>query len=147
MKIGDLGSQFNVPVETIRYYEKENLLPPPLRTSSNYRDYGPAHVDRLRFIVNCRALDMTLDEIRQLLHFHDHPSDNCSDVEQLLDEHIGHVSQRIEELQLLDGQLRRLRKACGKDHAKGSCGILRSLSESDTPRRSAGHVHAKHRGS
>lgn len=63
MKIGELARRSDVPVETIRYYEREKLLPLPGRTESNYRVYGPAHADRLRFIVNCRALDVPSRQI------------------------------------------------------------------------------------
>ena len=147
MKIGDLSLKYGVPVETIRYYEREKLLPQPERTVSNYRVYGPAHADRLRFIVNCRALDMTLDEIRALLGYHDAPSEDCSEVTRLLDEHIGHVSQRVVELRRLEKQLRGLRTACRHGKKTGDCGILRSLS-ADPPvggRRS--HVHSRGKGS
>ena len=69
MKIGELAKLTDCPVETIRYYEKENLLPPPARTDGNYRIYGEAHAQGLSFIRHCRSLDMTLDEIRVLLRF------------------------------------------------------------------------------
>ncbi|MGL6014243.1 MAG: MerR family transcriptional regulator, partial [Shewanella oncorhynchi] len=67
MKIGELAQAAQCTVETIRYYEKEALLPEPARTNSNYRDYNQRHLDRLSFIRNCRALDMTHQEIRALL--------------------------------------------------------------------------------
>lgn len=57
MKIGELALAAQCTVETVRYYEKEGLLAEPARTSANYRSYGAAHVERLRFIRNCRALD------------------------------------------------------------------------------------------
>lgn len=127
MKIGDLAKQFRVPVETIRFYEKQGLLPAPARSGGNYRIYGPAHTDRLRFVVNCRALDMTLDEIRALLGFHDAPREDCGDINALLDEHLGHIGDRIAELQRLDRQLRRLRRACAAPRRGAPCGILESL--------------------
>ena len=67
MKIGELAQSARCSVETVRYYEKEGLLPAPERGQNNYRIYGTAHVERLRLIRNCRALDMTLEEIRVLL--------------------------------------------------------------------------------
>ena len=67
MKIGELAKATDCAVETIRYYERENLLPAPARSDGNYRLYTQAHVERLTFIRNCRTLDMTLDEIRSLL--------------------------------------------------------------------------------
>lgn len=146
MKIGDLSRQFDVPVETIRYYEREKLLPVPERTEGNYRIYGAAHADRLRFILNCRALDMTLDEIRALLTYHDNPTAECSQVNELLEEHIGHVAERISELQRLERQLRQLRRACRSGTATGNCGILKELKGGRPVSRGAGHVHARTRG-
>lgn len=145
MKIGELARRSDVPVETIRYYEREKLLPLPGRTESNYRVYGPAHADRLRFIVNCRALDMTLDEIRLLLAYHDRPSENCEEVTRVLDEHIGHVADRITELQRLEGQLRSLRNACRHGKSAGSCGILTSLGQArrQLARPEASHMRRK----
>ena len=67
--IGELARRTQCQPETIRYYEREALIPEATRTAGNYRVYGGAHVERLAFIRNCRALDMTLDEIRQLLRF------------------------------------------------------------------------------
>lgn len=146
MKIGDLSREYGVPVETIRYYEREKLLPQPGRSVSNYRVYGAAHADRLRFIVNCRALDMTLDEIRALLGYHDTPSGDCNEVTRLLDEHIGHVSQRITELHRLEKQLRGLRRACRHGKRTGDCGILQSLREDSPAGLRRSHVHSRGKG-
>ena len=96
MKIGELAGLTRTQVETIRYYEREGLLPTPDRTGGNYRIYGESHVERLAFIRNCRNLDMTLDEIRVLLRFRELPDENCGEVNALLDEHIGHVAERVD---------------------------------------------------
>lgn len=98
MQIGDLAAASSTSVESIRYYEREGLLPAPARTQGNYRTYDAAHVQRLQFIRRCRALDMTLDEVRALLRFIDTPQDDCAGVNALLDEHLGHVRHRIAEL-------------------------------------------------
>jgi len=60
MKIGELAKATHTQVETIRYYEREGLLPETPRTEGNYRVYGSEHVERLSFIRHCRGLDMTL---------------------------------------------------------------------------------------
>lgn len=57
MKIGELAKRTGCPVETIRYYEREGLLPEPARSEGNYRQYTLAHVERLSFIRHCRSLD------------------------------------------------------------------------------------------
>jgi Cd(II)/Pb(II)-responsive transcriptional regulator len=127
LKIGDLSKQTECPVETIRFYEQEGLLPAPARSQSNYRLYGDAHVERLQFIRHCRSLDMTLDEIRSLLQFRDAPEDNCGEVNLLLDRHIEHVTRRIAELQGLHEQLQSLRNQCHSVQAAKDCGILQAL--------------------
>ena len=77
MKIGELAQIAQTTVETVRYYEKEGLLPETARTAGNFRVYGPAHLERLRFIRNCRALDMSHGEIHTLLDLVDEPSEGC----------------------------------------------------------------------
>ena len=67
MKIGELAAAAGLPVETVRFYEKQGLLPAPHRRENNYRRYDEGALQRLRFIGNCRALDMSLDEVRVLL--------------------------------------------------------------------------------
>ncbi|NDY92055.1 Cd(II)/Pb(II)-responsive transcriptional regulator [Ideonella livida] len=129
MKIGDLAQRTGTPVETIRYYERQGLLPAPPRTGSNYRLYGEAHAERLAFVRRGRALGMNLDEIRQLLQLKDQPQADCAEVNTLLDAHIGHVARRIAELQALEAQLLALRQACAAAHGDvAHCGILERLS-------------------
>ena len=148
LKISKLSEEADCAIETIRYYEREGLLPEPVRTAGNYRIYSARHVERLRFIRHCRYLDMTLDEIRRLLRFCDAPRQSCHEVNELLDEHIGHVGQRIAELQKLEKRLRELRRLCRETSAAKDCGILQGLASSGGrsgnkgPRRS--HVRGAH---
>lgn len=146
LKIGDLAKQANCPVETIRFYEQQGLLPAPARSSGNYRLYGVEHVERLQFIRHCRSLDMTLDEIRCLLRFRDAPDDNCAEVNRLLDQHIGHVAQRIAELQTLQEHLQSLRSRCQRVQTVKDCGILHSLAttEGNVPANLATHTGGSH---
>ena len=127
MKIGALSTATGVPIDTIRHYEREGLLPEAARTEGNYRIYEAAHAQRLSFIRHCRGLDMTLDEIRVLLYFKDAPSEDCGEVNALLDEHIGHVAHRIRELRALEKQLRELRDTCRTAQDAEHCGILNRL--------------------
>lgn len=103
MKIGELARLTECPVETIRYYEREGLLPEPARSEGNYRLYTQAHVERLAFIRHCRSLDMTQQEIRELLRLRDNPEADCAAANRLIDEHIHHVEVRIAELRALQG--------------------------------------------
>lgn len=129
MKIGEVARQTGCQVETIRYYEREGLLPEPARSMSNYRMYGAAHVERLTFIRHCRALDMTLDEIRTLLRLRDRPESDCAAVNELIDEHIGHVEARLAQLSSLRESLIDLRARCQGEAETGGCGILRELAQ------------------
>jgi Cd(II)/Pb(II)-responsive transcriptional regulator len=151
MRIGELAQTSGTPIETIRFYEREGLLPAPGRTQGNFRVYEAQHLERLQFIRYCRGLDMSLDEVRVLLRFKDAPGDDCGDVNALLDEHIGHVSQRIRELRTLEKQLRQLRERCGEARATEHCGILAGLEAASQQQGSppaappAGHLRSVHK--
>jgi Cd(II)/Pb(II)-responsive transcriptional regulator len=143
MRIGELAQVTGTQVETIRYYEKQGLLPEPGRSDGNYRVYGPEHVDLLQFIRHCRGLDMSLEEVRVLLRLRDAPAEDCGDVNALLDEHIGHVVRRIKELRTLERQLRDLRARCASETNAAHCGILSELAvaASATPTASSRERH------
>lgn len=127
MRIGDLAQATGTPVQTIRFYEREGLLPRAARTDSNYRVYQRAHAERLAFIRQCRSLDMTLDEIRTLLALRDAPAGDCREVNALLDEHVRHVAERIRELRALQTVLKTLRARCAGPQPIDGCGILTGL--------------------
>ncbi|AIJ47075.1 UNVERIFIED_CONTAM: Cd(II)/Pb(II)-responsive transcriptional regulator [Comamonas sp. A-3] len=129
MKIGELSVSSSTPVETIRFYEREGLLPAPARTQGNFRIYESSHLERLQMIRHCRSLDMSLAEVRVLLRFRDDPGAACGDVNALLDAHISQVYERIKELHLLQKQLQDLRKRCGEERTAQHCGILAGLNE------------------
>ncbi|MGQ7959843.1 Cd(II)/Pb(II)-responsive transcriptional regulator [Pseudomonas sp. SP16.1] len=143
MKIGELAKRAGCQVETIRYYERESLLPAPARTDGNYRVYTQEHLERLVFIRNCRTLDMTLEEIQRLLALRDLPRENCAGINSLVDEHIEHVEQRIASLQALRRQLSELRERCSGTRAAEACEILRQLNVSGgvQPLPDDGHTH------
>ena len=144
MKIGELARLAGSNAETSRYYEREGLLPKASRSESNYRIYTDAHLERLTFIRHCRNLDMTLGEIRTLLHFKASPEENCGEVNRLLDEHIEHVARRIGELQELERQLRDLRGCCLDGRQAAACGILEGLSQPSLGNGSGNHIPGVH---
>ena len=129
IRIGVLAEKTGATVETIRYYEKQGLLPEPFRSQSNYRLYNDSHVERLNFILRCRTLDMTLEEVRTLLGYWDAPNKECSEVNNLLDKHILAVEQQIAQLNQLRQHLTELRKKCTTGSRAESCGILNTLAD------------------
>lgn len=128
MKIGELAQLTHCSTETIRYYEKIGLLPEAYRDDNNYRQYLDIHIERLRFIRNCRSLDMTHEEIRELLEHIDRPEATCGPVTDLITEHLLHVDIRLKELQQLQQQLLELQRACAEDGSSEDCGILNKIS-------------------
>jgi len=145
--IGALARDTECPPETIRYYEREGLLPPASRTAGNYRLYSPAHLERLVFIRNCRSLDMTLREIKQLLRFRDQPQSECGAAHALIEEHIVHIGARIAELAQLQRQLQALRHQCQPAGDAKKCGILDRLEQkpAGSPQRKAKeHIRGSH---
>jgi Cd(II)/Pb(II)-responsive transcriptional regulator len=136
-QIGQLARAGEVPAETIRYYERKGLLPPPRRSGGNFRLYDETHRERLVFIRQCRLLDMTLEEIHRLLVLRDHPTSPCDEVNALLDAHIGHVSERIAELGRLKRDLQALRRRCQSTRGTADCAILAGLSEGTATRASS----------
>lgn len=145
MKIGELAAGSDTAVETVRFYEREGLLPEPARTQSNYRTYGDEHLARLRFIRQARSLDMSLDEVRVLLRFKDSPGEHCGDVNVVLEQHIQHVSRRVKELRALERELKNLRASCGDARPAQECGILEGLATASyTPKRQRDHLKGLH---
>lgn len=127
LRIGELSRQTGVEIETIRYYEKEGLLPAPRRSPNGYRSYGTVHLERLAFVRHCRALDIPLADIRRLLVFLAQPDADCGDIDLLIDTQLRKVQARIQSLQALEQQLAALRGRCGSRHIAGECGILHEL--------------------
>ena len=127
MRIGELGKATGVDIETIRYYEKAGLLPPPARMPNGYRAYRPAHLERLAFIRHCRALDVPIAEVKRLLDFVARPEADCTDINQLIDEQLGRVRARLKSMRALEKQLAALRAQCQAGHSAANCGILHEL--------------------
>lgn len=127
MRIGELGQATGVDIETIRYYEKLGLLPEPGRSQNGYRLYAEKHLERLSFIRHCRALDISLSEVKRLLAFVEHPEADCGDIDQLIDTQLAKVRARLKSLKALEKQLTSLRGRCGVNRVAGECGILHEL--------------------
>lgn len=128
MRIKELAQATGVDAETIRYYEKEGLLPAPARQANGYRDYQHSHLERLAFIRHCRALEMPLGDVRRLLHALDAPGAAHPDVDLLVQEQIERVRARLKSMRALERQLLLLQSSCGHCDEEGAeCGILKEL--------------------
>ncbi len=124
-RIGEAAAASGVSAANIRYYEKQGLVAPQGRAENDYRLYSAADVHALRFIRLCRAMDMSLDEVRTLLALNLGSPSDCTTARTALDAHLGHVRERLRELRTLEKDLTALRDSC--DGQGGHCHIIEAL--------------------
>ncbi|GAA4333816.1 Cd(II)/Pb(II)-responsive transcriptional regulator [Variovorax defluvii] len=124
-RIGEAATLSGLSATNIRYYEKEGLIAPQARGDNSYRLYTDADVHQLRFIRLCRAMDMSLDEVRELLALDLRSKADCAAANVALDAHLGHVRERLRELRALEKDLIALRSCC--DGSDAHCHIIEAL--------------------
>ncbi|WP_372013588.1 heavy metal-responsive transcriptional regulator [Pseudoxanthomonas sp. 10H] len=128
MNIGQLARQAGVPIDTIRYYEREQVLPPAPRGANGYRQYAAEDARRLRFVRRAKELGFTLDEIRGLLALSDARHADMGSVRAAAQEKLTLIGQRIVELQRVRDALRVLVDACPGHGGLDECPIMSALS-------------------
>ena len=133
MKIGALAQQFDVTVDTIRFYEKQGLLATAPRSGAGYRQYGTSDVQRLSFILRAKAIGFSLQQIRELLAIEDNKSAwVCADVKDKVALKIQEIEQQRAELQRLQQALQQLHNACcGGTVSANACSILAALAQAE----------------
>ncbi len=131
LTIGRVARAAGVAIDTIRYYEREGLLPAPARRLSGYRDYTPDAVARLRFIRRAKALGFTLPEIRELLALSTDRERGVRGVRQRAETRLVEIERRIRELKRVQRGLKNLIDACPGHGAPESCPILTALSHEE----------------
>lgn len=123
--IGKAAELSGVGIETIRYYEREGIVPPPVRTGSGRRIYDDDGVSRLRFIRRCRDLGFPIGEIRMLLSLATDRQRACAEVRTISERHLESVRQKIRDLVELETALADLHGQCGDD--RRDCPMLGRL--------------------
>lgn len=108
MKIQELAQSTGISAKTIRYYEKIGILPAPARTGNNYRRYTEQDVDRLRLVAGARRLDLSLEEIREILDLRDRREAPCKVLLERLQHKANEIAERIRALQQMERELRAL---------------------------------------
>lgn len=127
LKIGQLAKDVGVNIETIRYYERRNLLGPTLRLPSGYRLYNREAQRRLRFIKNAQTLGFTLHEIEELLDLRVSSKARCGDVQRKAEEKLQCVETKVQDLQALARALESLIRTCRAGQSTDRCPILKRL--------------------
>jgi Zn(II)-responsive transcriptional regulator len=127
LTIGQLARECDTSVDTVRYYERERLLPRPQRAPSRYRLYEPQAVVRLRFIRQAKGLGFSLGEIRELLALRIDRTKTCADVRLRARAKITEIEARIDDLARMKAALDRLAKTCSGSGPTSACPILDAL--------------------
>ena len=128
MRIGDLARHCDVNIDTIRYYERQVLLPTPDRQASGYRRYQIPDISRLQFVRRAKALGFTLHEIRELLALSDHREVDVGELKAVAAAKLADVEVRLAELSRIRDGLHQLIEACRGHGALAVCPILNALS-------------------
>ncbi|TAL83030.1 MAG: heavy metal-responsive transcriptional regulator [Rhodanobacter sp.] len=129
LTIGVVARRVGVAIDTIRYYEREGLLPEPARRASGYRSYDAGTIAQLRFIRRAKALGFTLSEIRELLSLSVDRQRGVKAVKARAQARLTVLDARLAELQRVRDGLAQLIDACPGHGAPGQCPILRALSD------------------
>jgi MerR family copper efflux transcriptional regulator len=129
MNIGQLARQAGVPIDTVRYYERQHLLPTAQRSAGGYRVFSDSDLTRLQFIRRAKALGFSLDEIGELLGLSDQRGQDMAQVRDSAVHKLSDIEQRIDELQRMHAALKQLVDACPGHGGLEQCPILAALTE------------------
>jgi len=128
LSIGELARRANVSVQTIRWYEREGLLPAPLRTSGGQRRYDKVALRRLSFIRHARELGLPLSDIRALLALADNPAAPCREADEIIRRNLKSVRERIRWLKALEREFTRMLEECPTGEVR-DCRVIEVLSD------------------
>lgn len=128
LRAGEVARQAGVNVETLRFYERNGILPEPPRRASGYREYPPETVSRIRFIKRAQELGFSLREIKELLNLRTVPRAKAGNVRRMAEAKLVDIDHKIQDLQAMKQTLTDLLRACDSRQPVASCPIIESLS-------------------
>lgn len=132
LTIGKIARMAGIGVETVRYYERRQLIEPPPRSGAGYRQYPADTVQRLRFIRRAKELGFSLKEIRELLVLHSDPEATCDDIRERAEKKRDDITARILDLQKMYNALNLLLEGCASGAESEECPILQALTGEST---------------
>jgi len=124
--IGEMSRKTGVNIETIRYYERTNLLPKPDRTAGGNRKYNYEQLKRLTFVRRSRELGFSIAEIRTLLGVVNGKELTCGEVHNVTVSHLSNVKNKIADLRQLERVLKDMAAECSKGDVP-DCPIIDTL--------------------
>jgi Hg(II)-responsive transcriptional regulator len=133
LTIGQLAKKAGVGVETIRFYEREELLPEPERLPSGYRQYEAEAVERVRFVRRAQLLGFSLKDIKELLALREDPGANSHEVREKAVAKRQDIIARIRDLELMRDDLTRLIAACDGTGPVSDCPIMTHIDKAAAP--------------
>jgi len=130
MKIGELAGTAGISTQTVRFYEREGLLPKAQRNSSGYREYGQRSLETLGFILEAKAAGFTLNEIRQLAGIDPGSAQSCSSVQELVNKKLADLDEKLGAMRRMRKRLAVLLEQCEQQEKNARCPVLREFSGS-----------------
>jgi DNA-binding transcriptional MerR regulator len=112
LQVGEVSQKLGVNPQTLYFYERIELIPPPQRTSSGYRLFSEKDIERLTFISRARALGLSLEEIKEILMLRDGQLLTCRDVYDRFLRKVQQIEDNIQQLQTLRNELLPLVQRC-----------------------------------
>lgn len=124
----EVSKQYGVNIETIRFYENEELISKPKRLDNGYRSYSKENLTELKFIQHCRSLGVSIDEVRILKKLQTQSND-CHQAKEIVAKNLNLIDQKIQDLKNLKKQLKALSDSCIEPSAAKDCAIVKSLTQ------------------
>lgn len=121
MRIGELARRVGVPVDTVRFYERNGLLPPPRRRPSGYRDYDESDVQCLRFVLWAKRAGFRLVEIRELIDLAEHGRADLERMRISATLKLAQLERHLDELQRIRDGLRALLETAASGRPPEGC--------------------------
>lgn len=127
LSIGQVAKSAGVSIDTIRFYEKEKLIPKPPRRISGHRQYQPEIIERISFIRRAKNLGFTLVEIADLLALRANPKSSAQHVKDKADLKIADINDKIAELKKIRDDLIALANTCTGKGTAAECPIIEGM--------------------
>lgn len=135
LRIGELAGKLGLNPKTIRYYEQIGLLRAPDRTRAGYRLYGQADLERLRFILQAKAIGLTLQEIGEILGLRDGGQSPCAHVLDMIDQKLTAIDAQLRALHEVQQDLLAVREEAETASRANAqvCAIIERRGSADPP--------------
>jgi len=132
LRIGRLAQEVGINLETVRFYERQGLLPRPPRSASGYRLFPADAPRRLKFIKRAQELGFSLREIRELLALRVSPRTDSTEIRKRTESKIADIESKIRTLDSMRKALKKLVQSCAGCAPHSKCPILESLDGGDS---------------